>query len=46
MNFERQNRLPTQVLQVIGGKFESVWPMDVATAKFAPPPNWRRAENN
>ena len=44
-NFERQNRLPTQVLQVIGGKFESVWPRNVATAKFAPPPNWRRAEN-
>jgi branched-chain amino acid transport system substrate-binding protein len=44
-NFERQNRLPTQVLQIIEGKFESVWPRDIATAKFVPPPDWRKAEN-
>ena len=37
-NFERQNRLPTQVLQIINGKFECVWPQDLATATFAAPP--------
>jgi branched-chain amino acid transport system substrate-binding protein len=44
-NFERQNRLPTQVLQVIAGKFKAVWPRDLATAKFVPPPDWRVSEN-
>jgi|GEM_PF-177967 len=39
--FERQNNLPTQVLQVINGKLECVWPMDLATATFVPPPEWR-----
>ena len=36
-NFERQNSLPTQVLQIINGKFECVWPQELATAKFAEP---------
>ncbi|MGD8227392.1 MAG: ABC transporter substrate-binding protein [Desulfobacteraceae bacterium] len=36
--FERQNSLPTQVLQIINGKFECIWPQDLATAKFVPPP--------
>jgi len=37
-NFERQNSLPTQVLQVINGKFECVWPQELATADFTAPP--------
>ena len=36
-NFERQNRLPTQVLQIINGKFECVWPQELATANFVAP---------
>ena len=36
--FERQNSLPTQVLQIINGKFECVWPQEHATANFAVPP--------
>ena len=36
-NFERQNSLPTQVLQVIDGKFECVWPQELATAGFTAP---------
>jgi branched-chain amino acid transport system substrate-binding protein len=39
--FERQNNLPTQVLQVINGKLECVWPRNLATATFFPPPEWR-----
>ena len=38
--FERQNSLPTQVLQIIKGKFECVWPEDLATSKFTPPRFW------
>jgi branched-chain amino acid transport system substrate-binding protein len=37
-NFERQNSLPTQVLQIINGKFECVWPREHATADFVMPP--------
>ncbi len=37
-NFERQNSLPTQVLQIISGKFECVWPQELATANFTVPP--------
>ena len=40
-NFERQNSLPTQVLQIINGKFECVWPQVHASANFAAPPDWR-----
>jgi branched-chain amino acid transport system substrate-binding protein len=36
--FERQNRLPTQVLQIINGRFECVWPQEHATANFTAPP--------
>jgi branched-chain amino acid transport system substrate-binding protein len=43
--FERQNSLPTMVLQIINDKFESVWPEEIATSKFIPPPNWRGSEN-
>ena len=36
-NFERQNSSPTQVLQIINGKFECIWPQELATAAFAAP---------
>ena len=39
--FERQNSLPTQVLQIIEGKFECIWPEELATAKFMPSPDWK-----
>ena len=39
--YERQNNLPTQVLQVINGKLTCVWPGDLASATFVPPPDWR-----
>lgn len=37
--FERQNSLPTMVLQIINSKFENVWPGEIATAKFRMPPD-------
>ena len=43
-NFERQNRLPTQVLQIINGKFECVWPQVHASGDFAVPPDWRASD--
>ncbi len=43
-NFERQNSLPTQVLQIINGKFECVWPADHATSNFIPPSYWRASD--
>jgi branched-chain amino acid transport system substrate-binding protein len=43
--FERQNSLPTMVLQIINGEFESVWPQDLATSKFIPPPDWKGSES-
>ncbi|MDH3383306.1 MAG: ABC transporter substrate-binding protein [Deltaproteobacteria bacterium] len=39
--FERQNNLPTQVLQVINGRLQCVWPRDLASSTFVPPPDWR-----
>jgi branched-chain amino acid transport system substrate-binding protein len=42
--FERQNSLPTQVLQVIDGKFECVWPQNLATSPFEQPPGYRVLE--
>jgi branched-chain amino acid transport system substrate-binding protein len=39
--FERQNSLPTQVLQIINGRFECVWPHKLATANFTAPPGWK-----
>ena len=39
--FERQNSLPTQVLQIVNGKFECVWPQKLATANFTAPPEWK-----
>ena len=42
--YERQNSLPTQVLQIIDGKFECVWPETLATTRFIPPVDWRRSD--
>ena len=42
--FERQNSLPTQVLQIINGKFECVWPEDHAASNFIPPSYWRASD--
>jgi branched-chain amino acid transport system substrate-binding protein len=42
--YERQNSLPTQVLQIIDGKFECVWPEALVTETFIPPPNWRDSD--
>ena len=42
--FDRQNRLPTMVLQVIDDKFETVWPTDIASSKFIVPLEWRASE--
>ena len=42
--FERQNSLPTQVLQVMNGKFECVWPADHATSNFISPSYWRASD--
>jgi len=42
--FERQNSLPTQVLQIIKGRFECVWPENLATSKFTPPRFWRGSD--
>lgn len=39
--YERQNTLPTQVLQIVEGGFEIVWPADLATSPFLPPPGWK-----
>jgi len=39
--YERQNQLPTLVLQVQKGKFEIVWPQNVATSTANyPVPKW------
>jgi len=42
--FERQNSLPTQVLQIINGKFECVWPEEHASSNFIPPSYWRASD--
>jgi branched-chain amino acid transport system substrate-binding protein len=42
--FERQNSLPTQVLQIINGKFECVWPETHAASNFIPPSYWRTSD--
>ncbi len=40
--FTNQNRMDTLVLQVIKGKYETVWPPEAATAKYVyPVPRWR-----
>jgi branched-chain amino acid transport system substrate-binding protein len=42
--FERQNSLPTQVLQIISGKFECVWPQEHASSNFISPSYWRASD--
>jgi branched-chain amino acid transport system substrate-binding protein len=44
--FERQNSLPTMVLQVINNKFESVWPGEIATSKFISHQDSRKKAGN
>src|SRR6266511_3169283 len=40
--FTNQNRMDTLVLQVIKGKYETVWPKEAASAKYVyPVPRWR-----
>ena len=39
--YERQNSLPTQVLQIIDGKFECIWPQEHVTSTFVEPLGWR-----
>jgi branched-chain amino acid transport system substrate-binding protein len=36
-DFKRQNSVNTLVLQIINGKFETVWPPEVASAQFTRP---------
>ena len=42
--FERQNSLPTQVLQIKDGKFECVWPEAQAASNFIAPFYWRASD--
>jgi branched-chain amino acid transport system substrate-binding protein len=42
--FERQNSLPTQVLQIMNGKFECVWPEEHAASNFIAPSYWRASD--
>jgi branched-chain amino acid transport system substrate-binding protein len=40
--FTNQNRMDTLVLQVVGKKYETVWPTDAASGKYVYPiPRWR-----
>jgi branched-chain amino acid transport system substrate-binding protein len=43
-NFQRQNSLPTLVLQINQGQFDCVWPENLATSKFTPPRFWRGSD--
>jgi len=36
-DFERQNSVNTLVLEIINGKFETIWPLDAASASFVFP---------
>jgi branched-chain amino acid transport system substrate-binding protein len=36
-DFERQNSVNTLVLQIINGKFETIWPLDAASARLVLP---------
>lgn len=42
--FQRQNSIPTMVLQVKQGQYDCVWPEDLATSKFTPPRFWRESD--
>jgi branched-chain amino acid transport system substrate-binding protein len=36
--YERQNRAPTMVLQIVGKEYVCIWPPELASAKFVRPP--------
>ncbi|MDM8552227.1 ABC transporter substrate-binding protein [Desulfobacterales bacterium HSG2] len=36
-DFERQNSISTLVLQIINGKFETIWPLDMSSTHFVSP---------
>jgi branched-chain amino acid transport system substrate-binding protein len=36
-DFERQNSINTLVLQIINGKFETIWPPELASTRFVLP---------
>jgi branched-chain amino acid transport system substrate-binding protein len=41
-SFTNQNKMDTLVLQVVGKKFETVWPKEAASASYVfPAPRWR-----
>ena len=43
--FTNQNKMETLVLQVIGKKYETVWPKEGASAKYVyPAPRWRERQ--
>jgi branched-chain amino acid transport system substrate-binding protein len=40
--FTNQNRVPSLVVQVVKGKYETIWPPDAAAAKYIyPQPKWK-----
>jgi branched-chain amino acid transport system substrate-binding protein len=40
--FINQNKVPSLVVQVIKGKYETIWPIEAASAKYAyPQPKWK-----
>ncbi len=42
--FQRQNSIPTMVLQIKQGQYDCVWPENLATSKFTPPRFWRESD--
>lgn len=42
-NYTNQNRVPTLVLQIINGKYETIWPREAASASYVfPVPTWEQ----
>lgn len=41
-NYQRQNKLPTVVLQIHNGQFDCIYPLQHASAKFTAKPGWRK----
>jgi branched-chain amino acid transport system substrate-binding protein len=44
--YERQNSLPTHVLQIVNARFECIWPEEHATSDFVAPSGWRQPSSN
>ena len=42
--YQRQNRLPTVVLQIHNGQFDCIYPFQHASAKFTAKPGWRKSK--